>query len=254
MNERDLPKSQSPPFSRFGFAVGPPRSTSLPPTQERPSHQYTTCHELCILHRKATSFIRTNSYPSGSVVVPDGVDPDIASNWVSLIESEQAFISLIGTIGDVLWPWIPLLVWIFCIYESYLIFNDRYRDPIHPFKVKYHSILSRISTTSDKYSERTISRNMKDRVESLRANADSWLTARTASLFGTLGKQGDTILQKAGIGEGRRTESGSKPPSDFFWHCCCSSWFGSLSTHPQTSCSPRPFKYRTSSHSSQYIS
>ena len=159
---------------------------------------------------KATSFIRTHSYPSGPVAVPEGVDPDIASSWVALIESEQAFISVIGTIGDVLWPWIPLLVWIFCIYESYLILKDRYKDPIHPFKVKYHSILSRISGSPDKHSDRTISRNMKEKIELFRANAHSWLTIRTTSLSGRLRKKGDWILQKAGIGEGRRTESGSK--------------------------------------------
>ena len=159
---------------------------------------------------KATSFIRTHSYPSGPVAVPEGVDPDIASSWVALIESEQAFISVIGAIGDVLWPWIPLLIWIFCIYESYLILKDRYKDPIHPFKVKYHSILSRISGSPNKHTDRTISRNMKVKIESFRANADSWLTIRTTSLSGRLREKGDDILQKAGIGEGRRTESGSK--------------------------------------------
>mgnify|MGYP001179856944 FL=1 len=159
---------------------------------------------------KATSFIRTNSYPSGSVISPQGVDPDIASSWVSLIESEQAFISIIGSIGDILWPWIPLLVWIFCVYESYLIYNNRYKDPIQVTKAKYHSIISRISSLSEGHSERTISRRLGERIESLRDNADSWLTARTTSFSGALGKRSDAILQKAGIGEGRRTESGSK--------------------------------------------
>ena len=159
---------------------------------------------------KATSFIRTHSYPSGPVALPEGVDPDIASSWVAPIESEQAFISIISAIGDVLWPWIPLLVWIFCIYESYLIFNDRYKDPIHPFKVKYHSILSRISASSYKRSERTISRNMKAKIESFQANADSCLTIRTTTLSWRLRERRVDILQKAGIGEGRRTESGSK--------------------------------------------
>merc|ERR1711965_533723 len=51
---------------------------------------------------------------------------------------------------------------------------------------------------------------MKDKIELFRANAHSWLTIRTTSLSGRFRKKGDWILQKAGIGEGRRTESGSK--------------------------------------------
>lgn len=211
---RERAKSPEIPDSRHSAALG----LFLGPLGAHHFHQrrsgraistlLVTCSAFFI--GKATSFIRAHSYPSGPVVVPDGVDPEIASNWVSLIESEQAFISLIGAIGDVLWPWVPLLVWIFCIYESYLIFNNRYKDPIHLFKIRYHSILSRISTFSERRSERTISRNIRNRIESFRANSDSWLTDRTASLSGRLGKHSDKFLQRIGMGEGRRTESGSK--------------------------------------------
>ena len=68
----------------------------------------------------------------------------------------------------------------------------------------------KISTFSERRSERTISRNIRNRIESFRANSDSWLTDRTASLSGRLGKHSDKFLQRIGMGEGRRTESGSK--------------------------------------------
>jgi len=159
---------------------------------------------------KATTFMRTHSYPSGPITVPDGVSPEIASQWLSLIESEQIFISIVSTIGDVLWPWVPLFVWIFCIYESYLIFNNRYDDPIHHFKIKYRSFLSRIPKTMDKTPDHIISNNLRYRIESFRTSADSWLTTRTTSLSQWIGKRSLSLLERVGIGEDRRTESGSK--------------------------------------------
>ena len=27
-----------------------------------------------------------------------------------------------------MWPWVPILIWLFAIYESYLIYNNQYKD------------------------------------------------------------------------------------------------------------------------------
>ena len=159
---------------------------------------------------KATSFIRDHSYPSGSVVAPDSVDPGVAAQWASLIETEQSVISMMGVMGDILWPWVPLLVWAFSLYESYLIFNKRYRDPIQSLKSSYHSLLSSTSSSRATSREKGDLHTLRDRIESLRTDLDYRLTTGTTSIGAWMREGLASAMERVGITEERRTESGSK--------------------------------------------
>ena len=211
---RDRAKSTKPPDHRLsailGLLLGPLGAHHF--HQRRAGRGFSTLlvTSLAFFIGKATSFIRDHSYPAGSVVAPDSVDPGIAAQWVSLIETEQSVISLMGTIGDILWPWVPLLVWAFCLYESYLIANQRYKDPIQTLKARYHSFLSSISTSRATTREKGDSPILRDRIESLRTNLDYRLTTRTTSIGVWMGERSTIHMERVGLTQGRRTEAGSK--------------------------------------------
>ena len=211
---RDRAMSTKPPDHRLsailGLLLGPLGAHHF--HQRRAGRGFSTLlvTSLAFFIGKSTSFIRDHSYPVGSVVAPDSVDPGIAAQWVSLIETEQSVISLMGTIGDILWPWVPLLIWAFCLYESYLIANQRYKDPIQTLKARYHSLLSSISTSRATTREKGDSPMLRDRIESLRTNLDYRLTTRTTSIGVWMGERSTIHMQRVGLTQGRRTEAGSK--------------------------------------------
>ena len=211
---RDRAMSTKPPDHRLsailGLLLGPLGAHHF--HQRRAGRGFSTLlvTSLAFFIGKATSFIRDHSYPAGSVVAPDSVDPGIAAQWVSLIETEQSVISLMGTIGDILWPWMPLLIWAFCLYESYLIANQRYKDPIQTLKARYHSLLSSISISRATTREKGDSPILRDRIESLRTNLDYRLTTRTTSIRVWMGERSAIHMERVGVKEGRRTEAGSK--------------------------------------------
>ena len=53
------------------------------------------------------------------------------ADWISVVEREQTVIELLGVFGDILWPWVPIFIWLFAIYESYLIYHNKYIDLLH---------------------------------------------------------------------------------------------------------------------------
>ena len=102
------------------------------------------------------------------------------------------------------------MIWAFCLYESYLIANQRYKDPIQTLKARYHSLLSSISTLRATTREMGDSPILRDRIESLRTNLDYRLTTRTTSIGVWMGERSTIHMQRVGLTQGRRTEAGSK--------------------------------------------
>ena len=211
---RDRAKSTKPPDHRLsatlGALLGPLGAHHF--HQRRAGRGFSTLliTSSAFFIGKATSFIRDHSYPSGSVVAPDSVDPGIAAQWASLIETEQSVISMMGAMGDILWPWVPLLVWAFCLYESYLILDKRYRDPIQSLKARYHSLLSSTSSSRATFREKGDLHTLRDRIESLRTDLDYRLTTGTTSIGAWMREGSASAMERVGITEERRTESGSK--------------------------------------------
>ena len=78
---------------------------------------------------KSSSFIRTNSFAGKSTIsIPEGLDSSYHADWLSLVEREQTVIEFLGFLGDILWPWVPIFIWLFACYESYLMANGKYKD------------------------------------------------------------------------------------------------------------------------------
>lgn len=74
---------------------------------------------------KATSFMRDHSFVGKTVnTAPDGLAPSMHADWLNLIHNEQIVIGTLGTLGDLLWPLLPILIYFLALYESYLILNS----------------------------------------------------------------------------------------------------------------------------------
>ncbi|MAE80909.1 MAG: hypothetical protein CL695_04925 [Chloroflexi bacterium] len=95
---------------------------------------------------KATSFMRDRSFVGQKVTTaPDGLDSSMHADWLNLIHNEQTIIGTLASLGDLLWPLLPILIYCLALYESYLILNNRYKDPLQ-------APITRIMDTVDAFS------------------------------------------------------------------------------------------------------
>ena len=63
---------------------------------------------------KSLSFIRNNSFAGENTIsIPEGLSSSYHADWLNLVEKEQTFIEIFGFLGDILWPWIPIFIWLF---------------------------------------------------------------------------------------------------------------------------------------------
>tara|TARA_B100001029_G_scaffold178520_1_gene185485 strand:+ start:6989 stop:10504 length:3516 start_codon:yes stop_codon:yes gene_type:complete len=86
---------------------------------------------------KALTFIHDNSFAGkGSLTAPEGLSSSMHDDWLSVVKREQTVIEFLGFFGEIFWPWIPIFLWFFAIYESYLIFNGKYFDLVQEPKAK----------------------------------------------------------------------------------------------------------------------
>ena len=110
---------------------------------------------------KATSFMRTHSFVGKEVnSAPEGLDASMHQDWLNLIHNEQFILGSLGFLGDILWPFLPILIYILALYESYLIFENRYRDVLQEPKTHvidaWDNFSTRVGQVISKISDRVI--------------------------------------------------------------------------------------------------
>ena len=94
---------------------------------------------------KSTSFMRSNSFVGESVTsAPEGLDPSMHEAWLNLVHNEQIILGVLGFLGDILWPFLPLLIYFFALYESYLIVNDKYYDMLVKPKTRFADTIDKV--------------------------------------------------------------------------------------------------------------
>ena len=68
-----------------------------------------------------------------------------------------------------MWPWVPIFIWLFAIYESYLIYNNQYKDLLQnpkarviDFVDKYTILLSeRFKSFKDRFQLRQVTPSIR---------------------------------------------------------------------------------------------
>ena len=166
---------------------------------------------------KATSFMRENSFSGETVTsAPEGLDSSMHSDWLSLIHTEQTVLGVLGFIGDILWPLLPIAIYIFAIYESYLIWNNNYKDLLHKplTKIvdKFDDISARLSNIIS-----AITTSFTDIFSGTNKSLDSfsvYLSSFGSSNINKLKNLPDRFFDSIGAKYGRESERGSKAS---FW-------------------------------------
>jgi len=166
---------------------------------------------------KATSFIRTNSFYGKTVnSAPEYLDASLHSDWISLIHTEQTVIGIFGLIGDILWPFLPIAIYIFALYESYLIWNNNYRDILLKPKT---IIVDKLDEFSARLSNISIS--ITDYVNSLFVGTNKSLDSFNESASSFVSNRIEKVknlpslfYKRIGAEYGRESEVGSKAA---FW-------------------------------------
>ena len=161
---------------------------------------------------KSLSFIRDNSFAGkGSIIPPEGLNASMHKDWISVVEREQGVIEFLGFFGDILWPWVPLFIWIFAIYESYLIYNENYVDVLQKPKSKFvafvETLTSRVSeifvsikkSLTFNYSGNNYVNKVNDAVVNYNSLASKKLGQFTSIFYKFLGAE-----------HGRQSENGSR--------------------------------------------
>lgn len=74
--------------------------------------------------------------------------------WYDLMSGEMMLLDIISTLGDIIWPALPLLVWLVAIVEGVYLLQGRDDDPLRPILSKFEDATS---STAPGFSGLTIS-------------------------------------------------------------------------------------------------
>ena len=161
---------------------------------------------------KSLSFIRDNSFAGkGTVQPPEDLNSSMHADWISVVEREQTFIEFLGVFGDILWPWVPMFIWLFAIYESYLIYHNKYVDLLHKPK---SIIIDYVDSINLQISNFIVSAQSKFAVTSGGTKYVDKIND-VASKYGSvvndkLGQVSSNFFDYIGAEHGRESESGSR--------------------------------------------
>ena len=67
------------------------------------------------------------------------------NSWADLMNNELMFLDIITLLGDLMWPIVPLLIWIFALVEGYYLYKDKKEDPMLILKSYVSKLTSPIS-------------------------------------------------------------------------------------------------------------
>ena len=57
---------------------------------------------------------------------------DLNNSWLDLMNTELGFVNTLVDLGDVIWPAVPILVWLIAVIEGYFLFQGREDDALEP--------------------------------------------------------------------------------------------------------------------------
>ncbi len=186
---------------------------------------------LAFAINKVTSFMRANSFVGQEVSeapeIPEGMspslypewasEPSLHTEWVSLVHSEQAMLSTLGTLGDLIWPLVPLLIYGFALYESLLLMQRRYTDPLEKTTLRINELIERALTAIRGTFAGTSSllTSASDRYTSLQDRVAASVSSGSDGISERIQRASSSFYERVGAAEyGRYSEKGSKA---LFW-------------------------------------
>lgn len=161
-----------------------------------------------------SGFLRTHSWVGKDAVAPASYDSEVSERWLSLVQSEQQFIGALGTIGDVVWPLVPLLVWLYAMREAQLLFTQRGTEDPVPYLTKSWGAIT--GTTSHairtiREGAGSITQSMTTRLAKpvLMTKGADGLDRQLVAMKKKITSIGKPIVERFELQGGRMTERGS---------------------------------------------
>ena len=102
---------------------------------------------------------------------------DLNNSWLDLMNTELGFVNTLVDLGDVIWPAVPILVWLIAVVEGYFLFQGREDDALEPLTDFLASLTAPITQ-----SRNSSSVAVTQALGSARAPLDSFHTALYDSL------------------------------------------------------------------------
>ncbi len=102
---------------------------------------------------------------------------DLNNSWLDLMNTELGFVNTLVDLGDVIWPAVPILVWLIAVVEGYFLFQGREDDALEPLTDFLASLTAPITQ-----SRNSSSVALTQVLGSARAPIDSFHTALYDSL------------------------------------------------------------------------
>tara|TARA_B100001113_G_scaffold342903_1_gene329598 strand:+ start:1348 stop:4869 length:3522 start_codon:yes stop_codon:yes gene_type:complete len=168
---------------------------------------------------KSLSFISDNSFAGKAIVQPpEGLNPSMHADWMSVVEREQTVIELLDIFGDILWPWVPILIWLFAIYESYLIYNNNYIDLLHKPRsviIDYVDSInlqmsSALVSIQNKFTVTSGGNKYVDKINYTASKYNSFISESSSAINDKLGLISSNFFNYIGAEHGRESENGSR--------------------------------------------
>jgi len=57
---------------------------------------------------------------------------DLNNSWLDLMNTELSLVNTLVDLGDVIWPAVPILIWLIAVVEGFYLFKDREDDALEP--------------------------------------------------------------------------------------------------------------------------
>ncbi len=104
---------------------------------------------------------------------------DLNNSWLELMNTELDLVNTLVGLGDVIWPAVPILVWLIAVVEGYYLLKGRDDDALEPLTDSIASLTAPITQSRNSGSVA-----MTQALGSVRAPLDSFHTALYSSLDG----------------------------------------------------------------------
>ncbi|MEC8954938.1 MAG: ABC transporter permease, partial [Candidatus Thermoplasmatota archaeon] len=144
--------------------------------------------------------------PESEQWVADSV-ADMQESWLNMMNFEIDLVNLIVDLGDIIWPWAFILLWLYSIYEGISVLQGNYETKeTQPLAAKFNAVISPISIRIKEFNTQLLIRwsefdrkhdQFIKRTKQQISKSSSDITSRVST---ESGKLYSTILDKLPIG------------------------------------------------------
>ncbi len=131
--------------------------------------------------------------------------------WLSLMQFEQGLVGVMANMGILVWPTVPLLLYLIAWWEAYHVLQDKELKPSTRISDFVSSISVRYSKVTERVGKawRTLIESIDAKIGFIAVNAQNLTQSTMSKLSGTYVEKRTSVLDKLKMPYGRESENGS---------------------------------------------